>query len=118
MASKTGPAISRSGAPVTPASTTQHRPPSAKKKRMADDKAESYYRVGLIGSGNLARAIVEGLLASGILLEPVLRCSLFMSDLPSHMNKLYMYIKITFSRNYIFVITQCPNHTHSCVAWK
>ena len=65
MASKTGPATSRSGVPVTPAPATQHRPPSAKKKRLAEDKAESYYRVGLIGSGNLARAIVEGLLASG-----------------------------------------------------
>ena len=70
MASKTpGPVTPRSGVPVTPRSgvpVTPQRSPSAKKKRMAEDKAENYYRVGLVGSGNMARAIVEGLLASGM----------------------------------------------------
>ena len=39
--------------------------PSAKKKRVSDSAKSKGYNIGLVGSGNIARAIVEGVLASG-----------------------------------------------------
>ena len=38
--------------------------PAPKKKRVAESKTLGY-NIGIVGSGNLARAIVEGVLASG-----------------------------------------------------
>jgi len=38
--------------------------PAPKKKRVADSKTLGY-NIGVVGSGNMARAIVEGVLGSG-----------------------------------------------------
>ena len=45
-------------------SSTSSMGPAPKKKRVADSKTLGY-NIGVVGSGNMARAIVEGVLGSG-----------------------------------------------------
>ena len=65
------PQQQRSPGPATPTATKPPKTtaslttPAAKRKRVSESAKAVGYHVGFIGSGNMARALAEGMIASG-----------------------------------------------------